>query len=259
MPKAVLFDLFGTLVHFQEQVPTVEIGGQPWRTTMRWLEPVVRQYLPRCPFESFLAALLQVTRELAAQRAPEYLEVPSVVRFRRALAALGIDEAQQAVIAPRLVEAHMARLASCTRPDPHATTVLRSLRNAGYALGVVSNFDHEPTALGILDKFGLRSLLDVVVISAGFGRRKPHPAIFRAAIEAVRTDAPATWFVGDNYEEDVRGARAVGLKVAWIRSDPSEPQARECEADVVQIATLAAVPELVVSGSVFAAGNPPIS
>jgi hypothetical protein len=37
-PRVLLLDLFGTVVHFAPQVPTVEVAGTPWRTTMGWLQ-----------------------------------------------------------------------------------------------------------------------------------------------------------------------------------------------------------------------------
>src|SRR5262245_47769774 len=89
--RAVLFDLFGTVVHFAPQVPVIEVAGTAWRSTMGWLREAAASELPQVPFDDLLPALLQVTEEIVRQRPPEYFEVPSRERFRRALLRLGID------------------------------------------------------------------------------------------------------------------------------------------------------------------------
>ena len=35
--RALLFDLFGTVVLFAPRVPKVEVAGTAWRSTMGWL------------------------------------------------------------------------------------------------------------------------------------------------------------------------------------------------------------------------------
>ncbi|HTO56814.1 MAG TPA: HAD family hydrolase, partial [Pseudomonadales bacterium] len=56
------------------------------------------------------------------------------------------------------------------------------------------------------------------VISDGFGRRKPHPAIFRAALDDLQTDARDALFVGDSAADDVAGARAAEMDAVWINA-----------------------------------------
>lgn len=222
MNQVVLFDLFGTLVHFGSEVPTLELGGQRWRSTMHWLGPAVAQYLPHLEFDTFLQSLLSVTREIVSTRAPEYHEVTSLTRFRRTLERLGVPPSVQDDVAPVLVRVHMAQLSQRACPDPHASAVLTALRAAGYRTGVVSNFDHEATARDILQRYHLLPLLDTVVISAGFGRRKPHPSIFHHALTQLVAHASQACFVGDNFDEDVLGASRAGLQVLWLSSEDAQ-------------------------------------
>src|SRR5512143_1555243 len=108
MPRALLFDLFGTVVQFQPQVPTVEVAGTPWRTTMGWLRAAAERELPHVPFDDLLPALMQVTEDIVRARPPEYFEVLSRERFRRALLRVGIATDHAGDIAERLSLAHMA-------------------------------------------------------------------------------------------------------------------------------------------------------
>lgn len=213
--RALLFDLFGTVVHFAARVPAVQTAGAPWRAAMQWLQEAAEQEVPELRFDELLSALMRVTEEIVRQRPPEYREVPSRERFRRALSQLGVDAERAHATAERLSLAHMAHLASLTvLPDGH----LRLLQELGarYRVGLVSNFDHGPTARRVLDAHGLTGCFTTIVISDDFGRRKPHQAIFKAALRGLGVSAAETLFIGDSLGEDVFGARSADLRVAWL-------------------------------------------
>jgi HAD superfamily hydrolase (TIGR01509 family) len=99
-------------------------------------------------------------------------------------------------------------------PPAHAE-LLRALR-PGYRLGLVSNFDDTAAAYQILVRHGLATTLDTVVVSEALGLRKPHPALVRAGVRGLGLAPAQTLFVGDTFAEDVAGARAAGVDVAWI-------------------------------------------
>src|SRR5580765_1242753 len=84
--RAILFDLFGTVVHFAPRAPT---EGSGFGAPMAWLREAAARELPGVRFEDLLPALMEVSAELVRQRPPEYLEVPSRERFRRAVERVG--------------------------------------------------------------------------------------------------------------------------------------------------------------------------
>ncbi|HVO24666.1 MAG TPA: HAD family hydrolase [Candidatus Margulisiibacteriota bacterium] len=218
MPRALLFDLFGTVVQFKPQVPAVEVAGTPWRTTMGWLRATAERELPDVSFDELLPALLQVTEDIVRRRAPEYREVPSRERFCRALLRVNVTAAQAPDIAERLSLAHMAHLASMTVLPPAHRLLLRELAGR-YRLGLVSNFDHGPTARRVLLDHGVAEFFPTTLISAEFGRRKPHPAIFEAALHGVGVRAAEALFIGDSVADDVVGAHGAGVPVAWLNAN----------------------------------------
>lgn len=214
---AILFDLFGTVVHFSEDVPRVRVGRESRRTTLGWLEETIGRELPGLAFDEFLRAVLDVTREINAARAPEYLEVPSWQRFARALEKLGVPKTgwDRNDLAVQLSEVHMAHLASLTvLPDGHLET-LQTLSQR-YRLGLVSNFDHERTGLKILADHGVAEFFERMVISDGVGRRKPHAAIFEHCLAGMGVEAGRAAFVGDSYEDDIVGGCGAGMATVWI-------------------------------------------
>jgi putative hydrolase of the HAD superfamily len=68
----------------------------------------------------------------------------------------------------------------------------------------------------VLSELGLAAAVDAVVVSAEVGAVKPDPAIYRAALDQLRVEAPRALFVGDSLETDVDGARAAGLRALLL-------------------------------------------
>jgi HAD superfamily hydrolase (TIGR01549 family) len=182
---------------------------------MGWMMEAVTQELPGVRFEDFLRAITETTAEIVRNRPPEYLEIPSRERFRRALACLGIAGNDGAEKAERLSQAHMRHLAAATELPPDHLALLRELHGR-YPLGLVSNFDHGPTARAIVDHHGLTPLFASIVISDGFGRRKPHPSIFCEALRQIGIAPVDAVFVGDSLADDVSGAHAAGMAAVWL-------------------------------------------
>jgi len=212
---ALLFDLFGTVVQFAATVP----------------------------FERFLESIGTVTKEIVAGRSPEYLEISSPERFRRALELLGLEPALAVAIGQRLSAAHMLHIGSQTvLPAGHRELLERLGKR--YRVGLVSNFDSGPTAARVLQMHGVDHAFASVTISDGFGRRKPHPAIFLHAVEELGATPDHTLFIGDSFTDDVVGAKAAGLAVAWINADAEMAPTQEPRADYI-IAALADLEELL--------------
>jgi putative hydrolase of the HAD superfamily len=97
---------------------------------------------------------------------------------------------------------------------PESAPTLVSLRAAGLAIGVCSNWGWELNAF--LDQAGLLGLVDVGVTSARVGARKPHPDIYDAAVSALGVDPAYVLFVGDSWEPDVRGPRRMGMTAVHV-------------------------------------------
>jgi HAD superfamily hydrolase (TIGR01458 family) len=52
---------------------------------------------------------------------------------------------------------------------------------------------------------------------------KPNPAYFKAALDALDSDAELTWMVGDDIEADIAGAAAVGMRTVLVRTGKFRP------------------------------------
>jgi putative hydrolase of the HAD superfamily len=86
--------------------------------------------------------------------------------------------------------------------------VLRELRRHDLRVGLVSNTSRDLRRF--VDTFSLD--IDAWVASGAYGKVKPSPSIFRAALELLDTEPGDAAMVGDSLLDDVEGARAVGMQ-----------------------------------------------
>jgi HAD superfamily hydrolase (TIGR01549 family) len=98
--------------------------------------------------------------------------------------------------------------------------VLAELRRLGLCIGLVSNTGRD------LDAFVAHHRLDVdaAISSGAFGRTKPHASIFRAALEGLGVEPHEAVMVGDSLEDDVEGARALGMRGLLVDREGRHPE-----------------------------------
>jgi HAD superfamily hydrolase (TIGR01549 family) len=92
-----------------------------------------------------------------------------------------------------------------------ALPVLDDLHARDLKLGLLSNTGRD------LDVFVAHHGIDVdaILTSRIHGKTKPHETIFRAMLEKLYVPADAAVMVGDDPDDDIAGARAVGMD-AWL-------------------------------------------
>ncbi|MEE8330852.1 MAG: HAD-IA family hydrolase [Acidimicrobiia bacterium] len=116
-----------------------------------------------------------------------------------------------------LVEALSATRGLWQLPLPGALDGARAIREAGFAVAVVSNADgHVENDLAAA---GFGDVFDVVIDSTRVGVSKPDPRIFDFALEALGVAPEECWYVGDSAIFDLQGARNAGLDV-FVLVDP---------------------------------------
>jgi HAD superfamily hydrolase (TIGR01662 family) len=100
---------------------------------------------------------------------------------------------------------------------PDSLRAIAGLRAAGYRLAVVANQPANRAAQ--LGAIGVHA--DVLAMSEALGVHKPDPAFFVRALQLMRDPPPGdVAYVGDRIDNDVRPARAAGMRAVWIRRGP---------------------------------------
>jgi HAD superfamily hydrolase (TIGR01549 family) len=108
---------------------------------------------------------------------------------------------------------------------------LEALRAHDLKLALVSNTARD------LDRFvahhGL--VVDVVLSSRTHGRVKPHGSIFRAVLERLDVRPVEAAMVGDTPEDDVDGARALGMSAFLLDRERRYPQSEQRLTDLREL------------------------
>ena len=97
----------------------------------------------------------------------------------------------------------------------NTVNVLEDLSQAGFRLGIISNFDSRID--DVLRELDLARYFSSVHISSRVGAAKPNIEIFKHAIRAANLPAHQCWHIGDSLEEDFEGARRAGMRAALVR------------------------------------------
>ncbi len=103
-----------------------------------------------------------------------------------------------------------------------ALDLVAKLRAAGLHVGIVSNIDDD-YLLPMLERCGLSRELDAWTSSEEAGSCKPDPGIYRVALDKARVGPEDVLFVGDSREQDIAGARALGMETALIVEADAPP------------------------------------
>jgi HAD superfamily hydrolase (TIGR01662 family) len=103
-----------------------------------------------------------------------------------------------------------------------ALPVLEELRAAGLRIGLVSNGQRDLAEF--VEHHGLAFAVDVAVGSRDHGVLKPHPSIFESALAALGATPAGAAMVGDSLEDDVVGARGLGIRAFLLDRDGLHPE-----------------------------------
>jgi HAD superfamily hydrolase (TIGR01662 family) len=109
---------------------------------------------------------------------------------------------------------------------PEVADVLRSLKENGFRLGVVSNWDYRLPV--VLNDLGIGRFFDFVLTSAACGCEKPDARIFQEALRRARAEPEETMHVGDSCERDVQGAQRVGIHAVLLQRESDEGSGNVC-------------------------------
>jgi putative hydrolase of the HAD superfamily len=195
-----------------------------------WADERDRQFREEVPEFREVEIPPRAVRVLARLRGMQ--PPPATERWDDAAAGAMATPAEIAVVVSAYSNAFLGRI----QPVSDATSTLERLADRGFVLGILSNW---PLALTI-DQFALAHgwlpFLRSIVVSQRVGTIKPHPAIYRAAEEALGLgpgDGGAILHVGDDWAADVVGASEAGWRTAYVRDrqvDTPLPTSERAEA-----------------------------
>jgi HAD superfamily hydrolase (TIGR01662 family) len=218
MLKAVLFDVDFTLFR-----PGPELGPEGYRRIGE------RHGLDLHP-ERYAEARLAAIEKLQGKRELVHDEEIWIAFTEEIVLGMGGAPGKARACAADMV-AEWERHENFTLYDD-VPPMLEQLRRHGLAIGLVTNGQRD------LDEFVSHHALEVdaAVGSKSHGRIKPHPSIFVAALRALAVRPEEAAMVGDSFEDDIEGARALGMRAILLDRNRLHPDADD------RIDTLLALP-----------------
>ena len=194
--KAVIFDLFGTLI------PNFSAGE--YRQTVFQMAAILK-----APPEAFWELWSATFREGVLGFFPtpeskiEYICGKLGVVF--SLAALS----ESAQVRYDFEKATM-------HPRPEAVEVLRQLKSASMKIGLITDCSAE--APREWPNTSLAPWFDVTVFSCLVGMKKPDPRIYNLALSKLGISASESIYIGDGSSQELTGATAVGINAVLLKA-----------------------------------------
>ena len=93
---------------------------------------------------------------------------------------------------------------------------LEYLKDKGIRTGVISNISYDPSVVAErINRLLPENAFEFILTSSHFMFRKPNKRIFDLALEKAGLQPGEVWYVGDQYECDVKGSLHAGLLPVW--------------------------------------------
>ncbi|MCK5932267.1 MAG: phosphoglycolate phosphatase [Fulvimarina manganoxydans] len=205
IPKAVLFDLDGTLI---DSAPDIR---EALNETLA-MEGVA-------PFD------LQTVKHLVGGGVQVLIERA----FRRRGLPLSPEDCER--IAARFVATYEPRSTRLTDLTPGAREAVDGVKALGAKTGVVTN-KPEAATRAILAHYGLADPMDIVIGGDAGPKKKPAPDLLLLAANQLGLDPTECLFVGDS-ENDVEAAKAAVMPVAALENGYTALAASDLGADIL--------------------------
>ena len=197
--RAVIFDLFGTLVK--------NFTVQQHEGTLGQMAEILSA--PRDEFIQLWYGTFNM-RCLGELKTPEE-NVDYVCR------ELGIETDKDMVKKAALIRYSLTK--DTLIPLPGVIDMLSSLKKQGRKIGLVSDCSSEVP--NIWPDTPFESIFDITVFSCTEGVKKPDPQIYRLAAEKLDVNPEDCLYIGDGSSNELTGAAAVGMYPVLI-IDPEE-------------------------------------
>ena len=229
MIKLVTFDLDDTLWAVRPVV--IKANQLAWA----WMQEHTPEFTERYRMEDLFEG--SDLRRRLLERYPEIEHSMTLIRIR--LLELGYQEvgysAEQATHWANRAFEYFHQHRNDVEPYSEVRDMLTALKASGYMVGALSNGNAEIGRTPLAQWFDFQYNADTV------GTAKPHPLMFEKALAHAGVTAAETVHIGDHPINDVKAAKALGIKTIWVNpEDLDYPHPIEADLIVEDLAQLPA-------------------
>jgi len=193
--KAIIFDLFGTLIK--------SFSFQEYEAVLKQMASVLS-----APSESFV----RLWSDTFNERITGVFKTPDDnVEYICQKLGIPVEDSQVSLAAHIRFEF----TAQTMTPMPESVATLSHLKSKGYKIGLITDCSAEiPT---IWQDTPFAPLFDVTVFSCVVGMKKPDPRIYYLATERLMVELQSCLYIGDGGSKELTGAATVGMHPVLIR------------------------------------------
>jgi putative hydrolase of the HAD superfamily len=218
--RGLVFDINGTLI----DIHTNEAHDDIYRVISNLLSYQGISLNPH-QIRDLYYQIMREQRQSSGEAHPEY---DAVGIFKEIIRRYARDFTRKLPAEKRaqlpLVLAEVYRAVSLFRlqPYPDVVEVLTQLRQR-YRLSILSD-GQSAYAVPELQAAGLLEFFNPVIVSGDLGYRKPDVRIFKRALSAMKLKPSEVLFIGNDMYRDIFGAKQLGLKTIFFKSNQGEQE-----------------------------------
>ena len=207
MIKAVFFDFYYTLA----------VWGLPLQDSV---QKIANRYKFDIDWERYDDVVLNLFAEASDTDPSNYSLLSTMHKIVESycdfMKSLGVREHAEQMAWELLQAGHSLFAANVATLYDDVVPTLQQLKDDGYKLAIVSNWDTPLDPLA--ERLGIAHYFDAITASHDTRVRsaKPESHIFKYTLKAVGESAAETVHVGDTFEADIIGARDVGIRPILI-------------------------------------------
>jgi putative hydrolase of the HAD superfamily len=206
--KAIIFDFIGTLT---------SVKNYSLENSKTKLHKAIKKAGFNINAESFLETYSQAHEKYRVIRYQELVEVTNAIWISEALNNLGFKTNPEDTHIKTAVNVFFEDYLNSLKLRPYVKKLLNKV-STEYKLGLISNFTYAPVIYAGIRKLGINQFFSAILVSEEVGWRKPNKKIFEETLRRLDTIPEETAYVGDSPLEDIKGAKAVGMKTVFVPS-----------------------------------------
>jgi len=216
--RAVLFDYGETLVVAKNRDELL------FQDAVRSVYDVLRAHGLRMGYPEFVERDMEVYGKYAKLEKAERRDLPDAPKSEELVASVFPSQTVSGIkrISREANGAFWRVIAENYRLRAGTKSTLGRLKEMGIRMAVVSNHHNGKALRDHLDELAISSYFSKVVVSSELAYRKPDPRIFRRCLAALDVAERESLFVGDSLDNDIAGAKAIGMLAVLVVKTPGE-------------------------------------
>lgn len=209
----IIFDLGFTLFTFENFSLT-----KYFRTLDEGLEQLIRFFQEKKIIrdsQTFRKQFKQIRNSNFQRALTQYKESSTNETLQQTFKSLKLPEISS-VLAQQAIMVYHSAEGNFWKPRAGAKSLLKSLHEQQYKIGLLSNAPFHQGIRHLLDTYDLTPFFNIIATSAQIGFCKPDSRTFEFVLEKIASSPQQSVMIGDDLKNDIYGAQQLGMKAILV-------------------------------------------